>query len=272
MEKWKVIEDFKKYEVSNLGNIRNIKSKKILKPKLQNGYLCISLSDGNNKIRRRSIHRLVGFAFTDNTHNKPIINHINGNKIDNNSDNLEWVTQKENIEHALENNMINFYKCPITQMDLDNNIIRLFNSIKEIEDEFEYDRSLIIRVCKGKGKTAYGFKWAYTNNKEDISNSDVIGKSFQEYNNYVITKDGKIYSKKTKKYLKPIINKNGHCYVTFSKDGKKKNFYIHVLVANLYITNPHNYSIAIHKNGDKTNNKKENLEWVKFFNHSCKSS
>lgn len=271
MEEWKEIYEFKKYEVSNFGKVRNKKTNKILSTKLQNGYLCVSLCD-NGKVKRRGIHRIVGFAFVNNIENKPVINHKNGNKLDNNADNLEWVTQKENIHHALENGLINFYTCPITQMDLDNNIIKLFQSIKEIEDEYKYDRSLIIRVCKGKGKTAYGFKWCYTNNPNPISNYDIIGKSFQDYSNYVITKDGKVYSKITKKFLKPIINKNGHCYVTFSKNSKKNNFYIHKLVASLYLINPHNYSIIIHKNGNKADNKKDNLEWVKFYNQKINFS
>jgi NUMOD4 motif len=272
MEEWKIITDFNKYEASNLGNIRNKKSGKMLSTKLQNGYLCVSLSDSENKIKRRSIHRLVGITFINNDLNKPIINHKNSNKLDNIADNLEWVTQKENIKHALENGLTNFYKTPITQMDLNNNIIKTFNSIKEIENEYNYDRSHIIKVCKGRGKTAYGFKWRYSNIQETISEIDIIGKNYKEYTTYVVTKYGQIYSKKTKKYLKPIVNNNGHCYVTFSKDGEKKNFYIHVLVANLYIVNPHNYSTVIHKNGDKLNNKKENLEWVKYFNQKLESS
>jgi len=266
MERWKEIIDFDKYEVSNLGKVRNKKTTRILSTKLQNGYSCVSLCDSEGKVKRRGIHRLVGLAFVDNLHNKQVINHKNGDKLDNNADNLEWVTQKENIHHALDNGLINFYTCPITQMDMDNNIIKLFESIKEIEDKHKYDRSLIIRVCKGKGKTAYGFKWCYTNNPTPVLKDDVVGKSFQDYSNYVITKDGKVYSKITKKFLKPIINKNGHSYVTFSKNNKKKNFYIHTLVASLYLTNPQNYSTIIHKNGDKADNKKENLEWVKFYN------
>lgn len=265
MERWKEIVEFDNYEVSNFGNVRNKKTSRILSTKLQNGYLCVSLCN-DGKVKRRCIHRLVGIAFINNTYNKPVINHKNGDKLNNKADNLEWVTQKENIHHAVENGLINFYTCPITQMDLDNNIIKLFESIKEIEEIHKYDRSLIIRVCKGKGKTAYGYKWRYTNSPIPVSKDDIVGKSFQDYSNYVITKDGKVYSKITKKFLKPIINKNGHSYVTFSKNSKKKNFYIHTLVASLYLLNPQNYSTIIHKNGNKADNKKENLQWVKFYN------
>ena len=86
------------YQISNTGKIKN-KNGKLLKPYLQNGYLRIGLFK-NNKTKSFYIHRLVATAFIKNKENKPIINHIDGNKLNNSVNNLEWCTYAENNQHA----------------------------------------------------------------------------------------------------------------------------------------------------------------------------
>lgn len=94
------------YEVSNLGRIRNSKTKYVRKNcKMKNGYYKINASiNGVNKTIK--IHRAVAESFIPNPFNKPQINHIDGNKENNNIENLEWVTQTENIKHAYKNDLI----------------------------------------------------------------------------------------------------------------------------------------------------------------------
>jgi len=103
-EVWKIIEDAPKYEISNLGIIRNSKSKKVLKHFFSTtGYPMITLQNKNLLINRKSnhsIHRLVAKTFINNPNNHPVVNHIDGNIKNYNINNLEWCSQKENIHHS----------------------------------------------------------------------------------------------------------------------------------------------------------------------------
>jgi hypothetical protein len=265
METWSIISEYPNYEVSNIGNIRNKNTKKILKQTINNGYFRVCVRK-NNKSITCLVHRLVASAFLETNIKKNIINHIDGNKLNNFASNLEWVTQKENINHAILNNLIKINTVSIIQLDMNEKEIKIFNSIKEIEESYDFDRSFIIRVCKKQAKSAYGYKWKYLENKEIINNFD--GKNIAEFSNYLINTNGDVYSKKSKKLLKPIINKNGHAYVSLINEntGKKHNFYISRLVAELYLNNENNFSIVIHKNGNKSDNRLENLEWSRYIN------
>ena len=94
------IED-NRYEVSNFGIVRNKKSKKIIKP-FNNGlgYLTVGFWINNNTFKKRFyVHRLVAMAFIENPFNKTEINHKDGNKQNNNINNLEWTTRSENLKH-----------------------------------------------------------------------------------------------------------------------------------------------------------------------------
>jgi hypothetical protein len=96
MEIWKQINNLDNYEISNIGNIRNIKTNKILKQKLQQGYCCITLPPLKKGYK---VHRLVGLAFISNPNNKPQIHHKNHVRNDNRVENLEWVTAGENVRN-----------------------------------------------------------------------------------------------------------------------------------------------------------------------------
>lgn len=161
---WKVIPGTNgKYSVSENGEVRNNELKRNLKTaETYNGYLRVRI---NKKMIR--VHRLVAELFIENPNGCTQVNHKDGNKKNNHFSNLEWCTAKENIAHAYKTGLKKVsYKnikspTPVIQMDLQNNPIKVYPSIRDAERETGIDNSRISKVCKGKKKTASGYKWQY---------------------------------------------------------------------------------------------------------------
>ena len=114
IELWKDIKDYEGfYQVSNLGRVKSLsrsiydsrgymiyRKGKIKKPSVdKNGYPQIGLCK-NGTVITRKIHRLVAETFIPNPENKPEINHKDEDKLNNCVDNLEWVTEKENVNYG----------------------------------------------------------------------------------------------------------------------------------------------------------------------------
>jgi hypothetical protein len=109
---WKKVSSNPNYEVSNTGEIRSLEravknsdtttrtvKARIKKAFINAGYAYVQLyADDKRKVM--AVHRLVAEAFIENPDNKPMVNHLNGNKLKNNACNLEWCTCSENHQHA----------------------------------------------------------------------------------------------------------------------------------------------------------------------------
>lgn len=91
----------KLYKVSSVGDIFSIRRNRILKPKhSKQGYLRVTLCDSEHNHKTIGVHRLVALTFIPNPLNKPTVNHINENKLDNRVENLEWATTAEQNAHG----------------------------------------------------------------------------------------------------------------------------------------------------------------------------
>ena len=102
-EVWKNIIGYEKlYKISNTGKVYSLITHKIMAGNLRSGYKNVQLSKNGSR-KNFQIHRLVAVHFIDNPNNLPIVNHIDYCRTNNSVENLEWVTQKENVRHSICN-------------------------------------------------------------------------------------------------------------------------------------------------------------------------
>ena len=101
----KLINGFSNYSISDDGIVTNIKTGKVKSQWLgANGYYYVDLYK-NGKSTKIAVHRLLAMHFIPNPENKRTVNHIDGNKKNNNLSNLEWATDAENVQHAYDTNL-----------------------------------------------------------------------------------------------------------------------------------------------------------------------
>ena len=168
LEIWKDIPNYEGlYQASNTGFIRNSRTNKILKPRIdKNGYFKhILYIKGVPKEFRT--HRLIALTFIENSKNLLQINHIDENKQNNCIDNLEWVDAKTNNNHATRNKRIsagvqkNSKKKSVNQYDLNGNLIKTWNSLREIERELNIYHNILSNKIKNKDGIMNGYKWKF---------------------------------------------------------------------------------------------------------------
>lgn len=187
MEIWKDINDYEGYyQISNQGSVRSVdrfdgvhdRKGTVIKQNLkQNGYLQVGLRKHNGR-KWFGVHRLVAIHFIENPGNKPQVNHIDGNKRNNTVENLEWVSEKENQNHAsvtgLRSNMPKGenHPCfgkygsdsksakPVIRRDPKTGDTKLYKA-KILAKEEGFDVTSISKCCHGKLKTHKGYEWYF---------------------------------------------------------------------------------------------------------------
>lgn len=161
---WKNIQGFEEaYQVSNTGKIWSVRYQRELKPSCAKGYLHVLISYKGER-KTFLVHRLVAKAFVKGYKPGLEVNHIDGDKLNNNYLNLEWVTHGENLSHKFKvlkvENKGGIERIKVNQF-LNGKIVNTFNSINEASRFTKIDASQISACIKKKPKyqTAGGYKW-----------------------------------------------------------------------------------------------------------------
>lgn len=165
---WKDVKYNDKYEVSELGVVRRKDTKRVLKGCITSGYRSVKLTFDNSKQRRFYVHRLVAehYIINPDPDKKIFVNHIDGNKLNNNVSNLEFVTPRENnlhyyqkIQKTKKERKQGIKTIPIIQYDLNNNEIARYKSMSEAHKKTGISVVQISRCVHGETKQSNGFIW-----------------------------------------------------------------------------------------------------------------
>jgi hypothetical protein len=158
---WKPIKDFEDcYEISSAGQVRSVArivahpickvitlTSKILDTRINNsGYLTVRLSK-DGKTFTKFIHILKAQAFIANPGNKNFVNHIDGNKLNNENDNLEWCTHSENIKHAYRLGLMTVSNRQIPLFD--KCLGKEFSSLKRASEYYQIPYSTLKNYLNG---------------------------------------------------------------------------------------------------------------------------
>ena len=269
--------------VTKEGKIFNNKTKREIGKSIQREYYELIWRFNNKKLRSIKIHRLVYLIHKGGIPDDYVINHIDGNKHNNNIDNLEAITITQNKIHAYETGLIDKNKFRLTGTKHSKNLLtnkqvleirELYNSnlytISDINKIYSVSWHVIENIIKNK---------TYTEIYEDITIPEInipktkLENVYKDHEKYMLemvyngilrcTEDGNIYRFDTQNWIGTYINK-GYLQLQIKNKNIKKTYIMPVhrliqLVFNGYI--PEEY-VVNHKDGDKLNNHKDNLEAI----------
>lgn len=148
-EEWLTHENFPDFFVSNYGRIKSKERNKLMFTRVHEKYVDCRISNKEGKKSSPRVHKLVAELFVPNPHNLPVVNHIDGNRMNNRADNLEWVTYKQNTKHAVNLGLVGKASRKLTE-ELAHDICRKLESGMSIREIVEtnplYTKSIVEKI------------------------------------------------------------------------------------------------------------------------------
>lgn len=162
----KQIKDYDRYLIDTNGIIYDKKynNRKICQWIDSVGYYDCILYDSNKKKHYKRVHRLVAETFIDNPNQLPQVNHKDGNKLNNNVSNLEWMTNAENTQHGYDNDLYRFHtrSYPVNVYKKNGEYITTFPSIRSMCKELGLNRKTVSNILNGfKDENNYDYLFEY---------------------------------------------------------------------------------------------------------------
>jgi hypothetical protein len=197
--------------------------------------------------------------------------HIDGVRTNDFSSNLEWVIKLNESKYALSKSAPIRSGTPVRQLSLEGELINVFPSIAEAARITGASEGHIPSVCRGERNECGGFKWEYNDEAWLDEIEEPEGKEIEGYPNYVITREGTVYSKNIGRFMELQKAEDGYLHVDLSNGEPKKRFYVHDLVAIAFLerVSGKNQVNHIDKDKGKDNNHVDNLEWVTGSENMC---
>ena len=161
------LEGISEYYISEYGEVYSFKDKSSVKKLSQFidnvGYKQVILYNDDGKRTYFRVHRLVGMFFLFETFEKgKVLNHKDGNKLNNNYKNLEWVTASENTKHAYKMNLYKSRKCKVRAVHKISGVTLDFDSIRKCGETLSLNRKTITSILKGEKKNNnYEYEFYY---------------------------------------------------------------------------------------------------------------
>jgi len=269
---WKNIPLYPMYKISNKGEVKSFSynvTKLLKQHEDENGYFNVHLYNSLGP-KRFTVHRLVAICFLDNPLNKPMVDHIDRDRKNNNVENLRWATAKENAENRADDN--DHRGKEIAKLNENDEILAIYKSGAEAGRQNNCSEDMICNCARGIANMYNGFKWMYLNDEEEIyelQEGEIfldLNKEFEWgenliYPNYKISNFGTLLNKNG--YRKTLIPCSGYYNYCLSKEGINKPFRVHRIVALFFVEGrTEERNIVNHRDENKLNFHYTNLEWV----------
>lgn len=165
---WLTLKQNNNYEISDTGIVRHKNNQHVLSGCISSGYRSVKLTFENSRQQRFYVHRLVAEHFIPNPdpENKTVVNHKDGNKLNNNVDNLEWVSPRENnlhyyqeLKQASKDKKHFETPIPVIQYDLQHKKLAEYSSMSQAHKATGVSIVQIARCIHSELEQANGFIW-----------------------------------------------------------------------------------------------------------------